>query len=94
MSNEHTPAPWIYNQHASESHFYIESKKMLTVPNGSGQVAETWCEADAALIAAAPDLYEALTNLLAVCDKNFFDVPKGYMRAAEAALYKADGRTD
>jgi hypothetical protein len=61
--------------------------------NGDGRV-----EANARLIAAAPDLYAALSDLMEVVDQMLEDTPEldedpfppGLVHAARAALAKAD----
>ena len=50
-------------------------------------------EANARLIAAAPELLEALQNLWAVCDANGCEVPRGYRNQVFAAIARATGET-
>lgn len=54
-----------------------------------GHVAEDVALANAYLIAAAPDLYEALEEL----EKTDWNISKDWINAARAALYKARGET-
>ncbi len=55
------------------------------------RIANVWIEANAHLIASAPDLYEALRELLADTEKTGYTSVPHIMRAAEA-LAKAEGK--
>lgn len=71
--------------------------RYVTVGNGKQTVARVWGERDygtALLVAAAPDLYEAVVELLRACDAD--DRARLYRhpayRKAVAAVEKAEGR--
>jgi hypothetical protein len=48
--------------------------------------------ANARLIAAAPDLLEALKCLGRVCDANAYEIPMGYRNQVFLAIAKAEGK--
>lgn len=85
MNNSWTPGPWEYGIATNYNGFYIAPKgTLLTLaalerPVG-GCTLTIECfnfpgetEANARLIAASPDLYEALKNLTAQCVEDFGD---------------------
>ena len=82
---EHTPGPWRYGtmryQHDSFGYVYrgLRGKIMIEF-NDNG-------EADAALIAAAPDMFAVLAKILSECA--LYELKE----EAEAALAKAQGLT-
>jgi hypothetical protein len=86
MEGKHTPAPWRAEPFAGRWNVWPISKRK---PNGSA-VAYDCTEADARLIAAAPDLLEALR--LAV-RQNSHDMllTAEELRQCEAAIAAADG---
>ena len=61
--NKHTPGPW--NRIKGDRNVYSAAGTVCKTPAilGGGSAATNW-EANARLIAAAPDLLEALENLL------------------------------
>jgi hypothetical protein len=76
----HTPGPWVYDDDTAT----VESDLGVTV--AGIDVGNLSYEANAALITAAPDLYEALKAMLD---------PNECMRDVDmaiAALHKAEGR--
>ena len=75
--NEHTPGPWEwFDDGADESGMFPGNNGLRSEATGeqvlSGNAVgaagcgwvETWCDADASLIAAAPDLLKACENLI------------------------------
>lgn len=86
MSNRvtHTPGPWMKTRKACTHSFKIESEQVLIA-----RLVGTWdeSEANATLIAAAPDLAEQLHILLCLLDVERFPVA---FDKAEAVL-KASG---
>lgn len=87
---KHTPGPWVANnQHAGPTVWRVES-------DASGYPNDGWCvadalhgpeaEANARLIAAAPDLLEALLGVVAVADRatTEFDAARAIIRRATA----------
>ena len=94
MKTDHTPGPWTI-QHGHSSRVYL-----INSPRGHavGEIVytDTRNPADAQLIAAAPDLLEALLELIAEADAPInwsgHQAPntEGFQRA-RAAVYKAIG---
>jgi hypothetical protein len=88
--HKHTSGPWkvIVYPHVGQHHPWIEAESNH---NGGGpylSASGLMSMEDARLIAAAPDLLEALELLLSYrCD----DVPTADWRKARAALSKAKG---
>lgn len=82
-----TPGPWMYQATASD-HDYI------VYPESTGRdvaLVRDFNEANARLIAAAPDLYEALRLAISEGDMG----PTGTAgKAARAAVAKAEGSAD
>ncbi len=91
--SKHTKAPWEW---LGEKVFGDDGLTVCSDVNGEDQ--ETY-EANARLIAAAPDLYEALQGLISLLDSGCCaaairdeDGPVGSaMRLARAAIAKAEG---
>ena len=81
MPATHTPAPWtVTDQHSD----YV----MSVVRRGNGMSdLQTGSEADAALIAAAPDLLAALKGMFVLLDAGSLYEPQSI--AARAAIAKA-----
>jgi len=98
QSGKHTPGPWRYSQ-AKNNRWYAfgADNRPIVVPN----VAATnrhleEMEANFCLIAAAPELFEALKNMLALYQSGTSDPqqsPGQFCREAEAAIAKAEGRS-
>ena len=89
MTSKHTPGPWsVEHDFMDESAFAILSDDCV--------VATAWgndhVDANAHLIAAAPDMLEALRGVVDTCRA---DCPAGLpaLSDARAALAKAEGRT-
>jgi hypothetical protein len=88
-----TPGPWLVDPMCAQVN--APAKGMLPVaqmlwPTDERTEAET--EANARLIAAAPDLYEALVELVQLYDVDQAIFPRPGYAAARAALAKAEGR--
>jgi hypothetical protein len=89
MDTNHTPGPWTY------------SMRGITAPNGQRVEADGLALvtgvrdkldpafANAHLIAAAPELYAALSGLVADYDNNQSGINEGLVKMAKAALAKA-----
>lgn len=78
----HTPGPWVADRDGIEYSIYAASI--------NDYIADVWDEANAHLIAAAPELYEALKGML---DQP--ETPEAYdamMDRAQRALAKAEGK--
>ena len=87
MQTEHTPAPWTI-QHGHASRVYLINTRE---GNAIGEVvyADTRNPSDAQLIAAAPDLLRALSDLLNATPRTYDN--RHEHQAAEDAIYKALG---
>ena len=99
MSTQHTPGPWILTTEPTEVegvnvHFSIDSHTHISICGGQSQehmkdaIYEDECRANARLIAAAPELLEALKELVEYMAAAGFDVS---LDAARAAIAKATG---
>ena len=86
--NKHTPGPW--NRIKGDRNVYSASGTVCKTPAiiGGGSAAANW-EANARLIAAAPDLLEALSEI--INDGGKFVMTHETHRKARAAIAKARG---
>lgn len=93
MKTQHTPGPWFFDQHG---HVYgtLNGQQIEGVPGGKTishpHVCTPRCIANARLIAAAPELLEALADCVA---HMHWTQPKGEaaLKKAKAAIAKATG---
>jgi hypothetical protein len=87
MGNKHTPAPWkAHIDNCQNANVELSDGHCIYV--GSEEQDIDTIDANARLIAAAPDLLEALQNLWGVCDANNYEVPMGYRNQIFAAIAK------
>ena len=91
--SEYTPGPWTVEEYGEDDcpalviHKDTESRVcFMATPGSHGDPAKI--EADARLIAAAPDLLEALRDLVSEWDDGLDDP---FWNAARAAIAKATG---
>lgn len=85
--SKHTPRPWVLDAGISSNVVLIDSK----ATNGAvGEIVDCRNRADAILIAAAPDLLEALTLLVAGIENSVSDTYIPLVKA-RAAIAKATG---
>lgn len=99
MTQPHTPAPWdVGNQPSNAIAWRVVASDDRDVAHVFGSGAQS--KANAHLIAAAPDLLEALKSLQAImCDPENnpsfagSDGDRTVAREAFAAIAKAEGRT-
>jgi hypothetical protein len=91
---KHTPGPWVAIEHKA-----VSNNDYIQILAGSWDIAHNrfsardWEEerANARLIAASPDLLEALRNLLGGCElQNMFSVDHPDIVAAHIAIAKAE----
>jgi len=63
--SEHTPGPWTHNWYVNGDYFSLTGANGKSIIDGCGCCDSPWCPnpADAKLIAAAPDLLEALKEI-------------------------------
>lgn len=102
---KHTPGPWVYEidgpAHNDMRHAVLAKSTGLwiaaTYRSGTRAEDDTSLDADdeakanAKLIAAAPDLKEALRSMLSLVRRNAPELSGKVLGDAEAALAKADG---
>ena len=93
MNNKHTPGPWAIRR--ARGHVYIRAEHDAEVARMGGEnvlADDSSAAANARLIAAAPELLEALRDLVSA-----EGLPAGYANrkllteAAQAAIVKATG---
>lgn len=84
---EHTPGPWTI-QHGTSSRVYLINDRHGHAV-GELVYSDTRNPSDAQLIAAAPDLLRALSDLLNVTPRNYDN--RHEHAAAQDAIYKALG---
>ena len=92
---EHTPGPWMKSTHGGISKYSIwsSSGQHIADTNTTKSIGFERCAANASLIAAAPDLLEALEDCVAVMDRELagLKVIQPELSAARAAIAKATG---
>lgn len=96
MGYKHTPAPWFEVKHFSEWLISDGSRLVATTAGSPAHLGLAHAKRDAAnarLIAAAPDLLEALEDCVAVMDRELagLKVIQPEFSAARAAIAKATG---
>ena len=103
----HTPGPWILDGFEVSGEIsgaaicrVLEADDFPCVEEGTEADVQAECEANARLVAAAPDLLEALRKLMALNDNRgtfggelYQDRVDRAWDEARAALAKAEGRT-
>ena len=94
--SKHTPGPWEVGACLSNSthRFYVDVAHTSKMPE-HGMIADNLLEANARLIAAAPDLLEAAKNLRALLSQRNKALPediKYWMSVSADAIAKAEGR--
>lgn len=88
--SKHTPGPWRFSNHPHDGNYM--RIHCSSDPNEGDNLRGYCGEANARLIAAAPELLEALTKLLDEVESDFS--PSQLTRnAARAALAKATGES-
>lgn len=98
MTSKHTPGPWIIKENFVVAEFpgasatFVAKPLHVRIDNGAGDVSKAL--ANARLIAAAPELLEALKDLCTLAG-GYGASPDDLRRAlsnAEAVVKKAEGR--
>lgn len=106
--SKHTPGPWGHEDTAQQGMRFVVTAPHLYSDRHLLHVArEIESEADARLIAAAPDMKDALAPFGEHSTMRAVDMPEwrdhdtvqivvtiGQLRAARAAIAKAEGRSD
>ena len=94
--SKHTPGPWEAREHSDGSHWFVDWEQ-----GGEGYtLVDGLSEADARLIAAAPDLLQklkALVNMLSddkddYPDSSYFRMIQDAEKEALALIAKAEGK--
>ena len=85
--SKHTPGPWEWNKYGALLH---EDEIVLGIDGGCRR-CDYPNEANARLIAAAPDLLEALTLLESTCGEGWLEMNNPIRVLARAAIAKAKG---
>ncbi len=94
----HTPGPWT----AYEMTHYGEPGTGFWHVDPIGEPDDTWTEADARLVSAAPDLLDALKAVLVRAEREYQELMDGLFgsvedwhetESARAAIAKAEGRS-
>lgn len=89
MSTKHSPGQWESDDYGAPEQLY-GIRAQFVILSQDGPVAYVYTEADARLIAAAPDLLEALREMVSVVEMAIpFDGPQ--QRKARAVIAKATG---
>ncbi len=104
MMSKHTPGPWSYRKVPRKQEWEIDTKRCPNLGHESwtGMSVVFGCddypkmgkiagEANARLIAAAPDLLDVAEMVLALAT---IDTPVELIKAATAAIAKATGETE
>lgn len=96
----HTPGPWRFQQDGHEPYWSVD----MPFTDGSGRYGAYnamvyTTEADARLVAAAPELLAALKNcrdwLVNICDSSKLEsAERGFLEQATVAIAKAEGRAE
>jgi hypothetical protein len=86
--SEHTPGPWRYMQGTHS--VYTVDGKAIALAYGPRGIACGWRDANARLIAAAPDLLEALKRLCSHGTRDHAQIAADW-DFARAAIAKAEG---
>ena len=91
--SKHTPGPWRYMA-GTHSHYDSEGKAIARVYGPRG-IDCSRRDANARLIAAAPDLLEALKGMLSRTDgQAIYNFMEPQREAARAAIAKATGENE
>lgn len=101
---KHTPGPWSYDVEINDHGGWEAETQDITIYAGEVAISiystecaeypdDAACEANARLIAAAPDLLEALSNLCALYESDDGCLQLAEYKAARAALARATGAT-
>ena len=97
----HTPGPWRFEQDGHEPYWNVDMPMQDGSPGyGYANAMVYTTEADARLIAAAPELLAALHDIITCAHVNTpyggkaYCISDGRMDAARAAINKAEGRSE
>ena len=85
--SKHTPGPW--RIHAGTIKFHIDNNKEGVCSTSGDSI---WDEANANLIAAAPELLEALKEIIKLYGRSRLPARVDAIAKGKAAIAKAEGR--
>lgn len=88
-TTKHTPGPWRVESGPYYRAIRVDGEVIADVR----QIGRSFNESNARLLAAAPDLLEALEGLLAVVEQNDLPLSDPERIAARAAIAKAKGES-
>lgn len=89
--SDYTPGPWVWTGVEGCNHLFGKDSELIMF-----EVGGLFCKGDARLIAAAPEMFEALKNALDfiqcadVPEEQVFDLQES-TRIVRAAIAKAEG---
>lgn len=89
---KHTPGPWVVQRIDIDCgiiQWAVELPDMRVIARTGADVSVAQDKANARLIAAAPDMYEALINL----ENDDGTIPKNLWLDVKSAILKAQGKT-
>jgi hypothetical protein len=88
MTTKHTPAPWLIHEISGD---IVTQDKEQTICQPNSRLQSGCGEANAKLIAAAPDLLDALIEMIELCTFIASDIQSNLIDNARAAINKATG---
>lgn len=95
MEANHTPGPWALAEGSWEIEARVDPENSETYYAPVAMLDTDWSggivEANARLIAAAPDMLDALSDIVASSDANCGDSLANAIETARAAIAKATG---
>lgn len=83
----HTPGPWTARKHTDTKGWTVSAGNSIASVKPRPEA-----EANARLIAAAPELLEALKEIREACCSGMGSLPAADIKRAQAAIEKAEGR--
>lgn len=92
--SKHTPGPWMagpINGYGELNGIQVKEQRGLVLAVAIGDVPELDSEANARLIAAAPELLRCLRNMIDLYEQ-LQGHPTAYSHESRAAIAKAEGR--
>ena len=87
----HTPGPWKIEMRTRSGEFVRTTHITGTDGSHLANVGPCSIDANARLIAAAPDLLAALEDIVYLADTSDFYLPRNWLADARAAIAKAEG---
>ena len=88
MKTEHTKGPWRIDSQTRFGDFTIAAGENV---KACEFIAKTQSEANARLIAAAPELLTALEDIVKLANNTDFYLPRNWLEDARSAISKVEG---